>query len=944
MKNHAIVFLCCSLWTAPAFAAEERVLAAWTFDQPNHFQGWQANGHIANATVTNGALSGRTVGDDPILELKPLLNLTASPWQVIEVRLKADHDGPAQFFWSGTTQGKYGGFSGDKTTDFSIVGDRQWHTHRLYPFWHAEGKIVRLRFDLPGGTGFSLASIRILEMPVGPVAGADTFDFAQGAQGWQAVGAATIIALRQGIQVGANSADDFILAPPVRINAEEKSFVAVRMAATQGRKARLLFATDKTHGLQSHSFPILADGQEHLYNVDLLAASGWKGRVVALGFRPSEATNATATVRGFTVAAEPQGPPQLSAPVFALEEAAPRVGVPAKITATIANTGGGAATNWRAALSLPPGVRIVQSPAHNESAKQATPPHPALSPTGGQGVGAPLGYGEELTLTWLVEAAKPVKGTATLRLAAANAARASFSTPVEFLARPNLPKAACVPEPKPVRGPYDVGVYYFPGWKSMSQWQPIQRFPERKPVLGWYREGDPEVADWHIKWAVEHGITFFAYDWYWSQGARHLEHGLHDGYFNARYRGLLKFCLLWANHNAPKTHSVADSIAVTRYWITNYFQRPEYYRIEGKPLVVIFSPYNYKNDLGSAEVNRAFAAMREECRKAGLPGLHLAACVGGPHQVDGEDYDSVTAYNWPGLGVSGTEKQAPFATLIQSYQRQWLQFLESGRLPMLLPISGGWDSRPWHGDSALVRYGRTPALFKQHLRDARALLDQQPARTNLLKSVIIEAWNEWGEGSYIEPHKEFGFQYLEAIREVFAPDASPHADLAPVDVGLGPYDLPPQPPSATAWTFANGVAGWDNTMNLTQLQAQDGVLSAVTSGNDPAFFGPPMQARAAEFPVVALRMRLTAPAGAPFRDSAQLFWRAKRWPESEASSVHFPVAVDGQWHDYRLPVGENRRWTGVITRLRLDPGTKAGVKVEVEEIGLRKGADGNPKF
>jgi hypothetical protein len=67
-----------------------------------------------------------------------------------------------------------------------------------------------------------------------------------------------------------------------------------------------------------------------------------------------------------------------------------------------------------------------------------------------------------------------------------------------------------VPEPKPVRGPYEVGVYYFPGWTTANHWQPITPFPERRPMRGWYREGDPELADWQIKWAVEHGITFFA--------------------------------------------------------------------------------------------------------------------------------------------------------------------------------------------------------------------------------------------------------------------------------------------------------------------------------------------------------------------------------------------------------------------------------------------------
>ena len=112
-------------------------------------------------------------------------------------------------------------------------------------------------------------------------------------------------------------------------------------------------------------------------------------------------------------------------------------------------------------------------------------------------------------------------------------------------------------------------------------------------MLGWYREGSPEVADWQIKWAVEHGITFFAYDWYWSKGSRQLEHALHDGYFQARYRHLLKFCLLWANHNPPGTSSLEDCLAVTHYWITNYFRRPEHLTAAGKPVVIIFSPQRF---------------------------------------------------------------------------------------------------------------------------------------------------------------------------------------------------------------------------------------------------------------------------------------------------------------------------------------------------------------
>lgn len=135
-------FVCALLFLAiaPWLSAQERVLAEWTFDKPGDLQGWIINGHIAEAKVADGALAGRTTGSDPILEYRPRLDIAASPWQIIEIRLKSDRDGFAQIFWSNTTEGRYGGFDGDKTTDFNVIGDGQWHVYRLLPFWQKEGK------------------------------------------------------------------------------------------------------------------------------------------------------------------------------------------------------------------------------------------------------------------------------------------------------------------------------------------------------------------------------------------------------------------------------------------------------------------------------------------------------------------------------------------------------------------------------------------------------------------------------------------------------------------------------------------------------------------------------------------------------------------------------------------------------------------------------------
>lgn len=917
-----------------AAPASTTAAVAWSFDAPGNLQGWQPNAHFANVAVHDGLLECEAVGPDPILELAAPLDLPARPWQFLEARLRTDRDGTGEWFWSGTREGRFGGFSQDKSTRFRVRGDGQWQTVRVFPFWQKEGRIVRLRFDLFDGGRFAIDSLRIGELTMPTEAETPGFVFTNTLHGWQPVGTLDVTPRPTALGLRAGAPGAFLLAPPLRFEAESRSFVSLDLAVNRGQHGTLLFATDATPGLHRYTFALESTPGPHTYNLDLLAAPNWRGRILALGLEPSDAPGAEAALSWLEVGSQPRGAPRLKVRWFGAAEAFLRAGRPAILEAVVANVGATPVTNLQAMLELPLGLGEVGP---------APEPRPATS----------LEFEEEITFRWTVQAEQPGNTSVQLALRAANAPPVLTHCPLVFSPPLDLPPTDYVPEPVPVRGPFEVGAYYFPGWRNAGQWQPLRGFPERRPILGWYREGDPEVADWHIKWAVEHGLTFFAYDWYWSEGSRQLEHALHEGYFRARYRHRLKFCLLWANHNAPGTHSQEDCVAVTRHWITHYFRRPEHLTVAGQPIVIIFSPQRLTEDLGSEGVRRALTAMREECQRAGLPGLCLLACVGDvgeARRAAAEGYDAVTAYTWPGLGMTGEGMFAPFATLLDGYRYQWDQLESLGLLPLVPPVCGGWDSRPWHGENNLVRYGRTPALLRQHLTDARHFLEHRPrvSASNaaapatacavgerdaaLRRLVLIEAWNEWGEGSYIEPHREFGFGYLDALRAVFT-DATPdHLDFAPADVGLGPYDIPLDAPGQTRWSFDTADEGWGNGMNLTEARIEAGALTAWTTGRDPAFFGPPLQLRARDFPALELRLKLTATNGLPTQDGAQVFWRTTRLPESEATSVRFPVAVDGQWHDYHLPVAESVRWRGIVTRLRLDPVSRPGIEVALDEL------------
>lgn len=869
--------ICLLALTAALPLHAQTVVREW---KPADIAKWSPS-YVKDLRVENGALLFETQPGDAMLISPAFDGFAATPWQRIELEMKTDVAGGGMFFWTKTLQTKYGGFSPDKLTNFNLMaGD--WQTYRIEPFWQAEKKIIKLRLDFPheGNGHYAIRAIRVIEEPPSAQVSLPARDVELVAKGeWRA---------------------------RVSLDTEEGAFIAVRMAASAGEAGVVTFASDAVNGLHRVNFPLHADGRMHTYNVDVGANTHWRGKIVELRLQTPARKGAKTVVESIAFGSEPQGPPDLEVTWLGLHDPFTRAGRPARLEARVVNRGGEPARDLKPTLKLT-GAKLIK--------EEVLP--------------AKIEFGVPETLAWTVQADRPCKVKATLTLEGTPPKSATL----DFLSAPKLPKAAYVPEPKPAKSDYQVGAYYFPGWNTASRWAPLKSFPERQPLLGWYREGDPAVADWQIKWAVEHGVNFFLYDWYWDRGVRHLEHGLHDALFKARYQDLIKFCLLYANHNPHGSHSPEDWEKITRFWIENYFKQPNYVTVEGKPMVVIFSSQNPARDMGAERVKPTFDRMRQMCRDAGLGGLYLVACINSGTNLLAKmkdyGYDAVSAYNWPHLNMTPEEnraKRAPFATAIAGFPPVWSDIASANVLKLIPPVCGGWDSRPWHGETALARTNRTPELFKKHLLDCKKFLDTREQAPKL-KMLFVEAWNEWGEGSYIEPHREFGFGYLEAIRQVFAPKSPKPKLMVPADVGLGPYDIPDEP-LATAWNFATATNALSWSGNVENLRIENGALRFTTRGRDPILTSPRLCAAAREFPFIVFRIKAN-------RDIAcQLFWSTSSSPQSEANSAHFTAKASGEFQEVKVRLAANPRWRGIITSLRFDPGSFDGVEVAVESVRL----------
>ncbi len=364
---------------------------------------------------------------------------------------------------------------------------------------------------------------------------------------------------------------------------------------------------------------------------------------------------------------------------------------------------------------------------------------------------------------------------------------------------------------------YDVAAIIWPSYtgderrthmfwpEGMGEWETVKnctsKAPEqiwpRKPLWGYVNEANPDVMEMQINCALRHGVNVFIYDWYWYDDRPFLENCLNDGFLKAPNNEDMKFYLMWANHDA--THlwdrRISDDYAEDVIWdgkvdferfthvvhrvIDNYFCKPNYYKIDGKPVFMIYELFNLIKGLGSPEETfKALEYFREETVKAGYPGLHLQAncpsmgmfrrnpdlkaLVDETKGFSSLGYDSFTNYQYRQM----TDTTGDYLEVLERIKQKYKDYDELfPATPYFPQVSIGWDNTPrFTKNQPMLTTGSCPENFEKGLLAAKEYVDTHDLPVPL---ITINSWNEWTEGSYLEPDNLTGYGYLEAVKKVF---------------------------------------------------------------------------------------------------------------------------------------------------------------------------------
>ncbi len=879
----------------------------WTFDNSEILRKWIPNGQVQDIRVENGKLYGKTQGSDPYL-LCEGIEFPATPYQYLHIRIKTNRGGMGQIFWSGTNEGEYGGLSGEKSVTFNFEEKNDFQDIYVFPFWHKEGKIIKIRFDLCDALEFELEKISVKTWDKGepPVTDIYKWQFPEGdISPWKIDSENSI----------------YYFSKPVSLLLGKKKYISIEYSAMKNSNSLgLIWASQDSIGPQFISIPLISDAKTHIAVLDMSQYPIWKEPLLALGLNVKDI--AKTKIFSISIGEEPANKPELIVSYFGADQGVVRAEREIPILLRLANQGGGIARVDDLKFKHPESLTIKEGP-------RPEPPYE-------------IEYDDYIDIYWTVLPEKP--GIYPIEIIPTSKGSALTINTGELQILPDLKSisAEYVPEPKPIKTKVDICAFYFPGWDSAEKWDCIMTTaPIRKPVLGYYNEGNPECVDWQIKWAVENGIKCFLVDWYWVAGKQSLTHWF-EAYRKARYRDYLKVAIMWANHNPPNTHSAEDWEKVNNEWIDNYFNLPSYYRINNKPLVCIWSPENIRRDLGGSEaVKDLFDKSQQWARDAGYEGIEFMAInnnqsAGELQILKNEGYTSFTNYHefYKAVYMSQTPNHARYEDVVSTIPSIWMEKHNLCEGMMYYPVvETGWDSRPWHDSRALVIEGRTPELFKSMLLSVRNFI-----RETNTPMIVLGPLNEWGEGSYVEPNTEFGFTMYEAIRDVFVSTntQSLPVNITPKDVGLGPYDFP-IPPFETSWDFHESLTGWKIFRGISEIKIEEGSLTGRTNTEDASlyfFYYGLKGLKSHQYPRATLRLRVDTPT--PVENKAQLYWSSKGTQFNEENSITIPIRADGGYYTYTFNLRDHPNWTGRIKSIRIDPCTLNNVNIWIDSFTLHQ--------
>lgn len=321
----------------------------------------------------------------------------------------------------------------------------------------------------------------------------------------------------------------------------------------------------------------------------------------------------------------------------------------------------------------------------------------------------------------------------------------------------------------------------FTEWMNVKRGYPMFEGHDQPRIptgQGYYDLVEDKTAQYkQIDLAKQFGIYGFCYYYYWFEGKRLLRKPLDQ--FVENHELDLPYCICWANETWSKRWDGKEHEILMQqvhneqtdrdfiYDVIPMLKDERYIKIDGKPILLI-----YRFELFPAP-NKTIKLWREICKKEGVGDIHIAI-VQAFDAVDHRIYGADSSVEFPPHKINGIPNimindelqnvNEDFEGRVYSYKRivENLSTIEKREYNLYPGSMLKWDNTARRLTTSNVFHEFTPELYRRWL-----IKNHHYTRLyNDENIMFINAWNEWAEGSYLEPDETYGTKLLEITSEV----------------------------------------------------------------------------------------------------------------------------------------------------------------------------------
>ncbi len=330
-------------------------------------------------------------------------------------------------------------------------------------------------------------------------------------------------------------------------------------------------------------------------------------------------------------------------------------------------------------------------------------------------------------------------------------------------------------------------------WTAVKQAKSMFRghVQPKVPLNGNYYDLDKQGVEtwtWQTQLARDNGLYGFCIYHYWFNGKLLLERPMEILLDNPQIK--TKYCICWANEPWARTwDGKPTSVLMDQVYggeqdinshfdyLLQFFQDSRYIKIDNKPVVNLYRTVNI------TYLERMIQIWNKRAVDNGFNGIYWVSALTSEKNDDRSNLFDHYYYFEPGYTLKNNLGVAQrFIYLAKGQIRHVAnQFMKEKTVERRININTlwkniekrninqgispgtmvSWDNTPRKKDKGTVIYKASPERFKINIH---RLVEKYPKNEFL----YINAWNEWGEGTYLEPDEQFKDGYLRAIKQALS--------------------------------------------------------------------------------------------------------------------------------------------------------------------------------